>query len=857
MPHHAAPGKAGPAAGERDPLEGFSAVTRDWFSAAFATPTQAQTQAWAAISKGENTLVIAPTGSGKTLSAFLWALDRLAAAPAPEDPKQRCRVLYISPLKALAVDIERNLRAPLTGIRHTAQAMGAPEPDIRVAVRTGDTATEERRRLAASPPDILITTPESLFLLLTSRARDALRGVDTVIVDEVHALAGNKRGAHLALSLERLDALTADRRPAQRIGLSATVRPAEDVASFLGGARPVTIAAPPSTKQLDVSIVVPVEDMTDLDQPAGAAADGPDGQAARRSIWPHVEEQVLDLIEQHRSTIVFANSRRLAERLCARLNELAAERAELRAGTPASDPGQPAHGSPPAEIMAQAGSTAGAPAEVARAHHGSVSRQERAQIEEALKAGRLPAVVATSSLELGIDMGAVDLVIQVESPPSVASGLQRTGRAGHNVGDVSRGVIFPKYQGDLVQAAVVARRMRGGQIEQLAIPRNPLDVLAQQIVAMTALDDWSVDDLHQVVRRAAPFASLTRPVLEAVLDMLAGRYPSEEFAELRPRLVWDRTTGLLHGRPGGQRLAVTSGGTIPDRGLFGVFLAASQRGDGRNSHRVGELDEEMVYESRVGDVFVLGASSWRIEEITADQVLVSPAPGQPGKLPFWHGDAPGRPAELGRALGAYCRELSEAGEQDATARLRADGLDELAAANLVRYLSAQREATGTCRTTGPWSWSGSGTSWATGGWSCTARSARRCTPRGRWPSRPACASATRAWTCRPCTPTTGSSSASRTPRSRRRPGSRSCSPRRSSSSSPTSWAARRCSPPGSVSARPGPCCSPGASRAGAARCGSSGSGPRSCCRWPASTARSRSCWRPSASACRTCSTFPA
>jgi ATP-dependent Lhr-like helicase len=700
MPHHAAPGKAGPAAGERDPLEGFSAVTRDWFSAAFATPTQAQAEAWAAISKGENTLVIAPTGSGKTLSAFLWALDRLAAAPAPEDPKQRCRVLYISPLKALAVDIERNLRAPLTGIRHTAQAMGAPEPDIRVAVRTGDTAAEERRRLAASPPDILITTPESLFLLLTSKARDALRGVDTVIVDEVHALAGNKRGAHLALSLERLDALTSGRRPAQRIGLSATVRPAGDVASFLGGARPVTIAAPPSTKQLDVSIVVPVEDMTDLDQPAGGTEDATDGQAARRSIWPHVEEQVLDLIEQHRSTIVFANSRRLAERLCARLNELAAERAELRAGTAASEPAQPAQqaqpalGGPPAQIMAQAGATRGAPAEVARAHHGSVSRQERAQIEEALKAGRLPAVVATSSLELGIDMGAVDLVIQVESPPSVASGLQRTGRAGHNVGDVSRGVIFPKYQGDLVQAAVVARRMRGGQIEQLSIPRNPLDVLAQQIVAMTALDDWSVDDLQQVVRRAAPFASLTRPVLEAVLDMLAGRYPSEEFAELRPRLVWDRTTGLLHGRPGGQRLAVTSGGAIPDRGLFGVFLAASQRGDGKNSHRVGELDEEMVYESRVGDVFVLGASSWRIEEITADQVLVSPAPGQPGKLPFWHGDAPGRPAELGRALGAYCRELSEAGEQDATARLRADGLDELAAANLVRYLSAQREATG-------------------------------------------------------------------------------------------------------------------------------------------------------------------
>ncbi len=696
-----------------DALSGFSPLTRDWFAGAFAAPTQAQAQAWAAIAKGDNTLVIAPTGSGKTLAAFLWALDRLAAAPPPSDPKLRCRVLYISPLKALAVDIERNLRAPLTGIRQMARRMGVDEPDISVAVRTGDTAADERRRLAAKPPDILITTPESLFLLLTSRARDALRGVDTVILDEVHALAGNKRGAHLALSLERLDALReglgrpageAPRGtgPVQRIGLSATVRPPEEVASFLGGARPVTIAAPPSSKQIEVRIVVPVEDMADIDPlPArGAGPDGgsPDGEPAQRSIWPHVEEKVLDLIEQHRSTIVFANSRRLAERLCGRLNELAELR--LPGGQP-PDPRVENSGAPstgphaPAQIMAQAGASAGAPAEVARAHHGSVSRQERAQIEEALKEGRLPAVVATSSLELGIDMGAVDLVVQVESPPSVASGLQRTGRAGHNVGDVSRGVIFPKYQGDLVQAAVVARRMHGGQIEELHIPRNPLDVLAQQIVAMTAMDDWEIGELEGVVRRAAPFAGLTRPVLEAVLDMLAGRYPSEEFAELRPRLVWDRTTGMLRGRPGGQRLAVTSGGTIPDRGLFGVFLAASQReGSGRNSHRVGELDEEMVYESRVGDVFVLGASSWRIEDITADQVLVSPAPGQPGKLPFWHGDAPGRPAELGRALGAYCRELAAAGPQQATARLRADGLDDLAAANLVRYLTGQREATG-------------------------------------------------------------------------------------------------------------------------------------------------------------------
>jgi ATP-dependent Lhr-like helicase len=699
---------AGPAR-DADALSGFSPVTRDWFRGAFAAPTQAQAEAWAAISKGDNTLVIAPTGSGKTLAAFLWALDRLAAAPPPADPKLRCRVLYISPLKALAVDIERNLRAPLTGMRQVAQRMGVGEPDIKVAVRTGDTAADERRRLASKPPDILITTPESLFLLLTSRARDALRGVDTVIVDEVHALAGNKRGAHLALSLERLDALRGGpgghppgeaarddpgAGPVQRIGLSATVRPAEEVASFLGGARPVTIAAPPSSKQIEVRIVVPVEDMADID-PAPAHGPGPDGGSpdsgpVQRSIWPHVEQRVLDLIEQHRSTIVFANSRRLAERLCGRLNELAQER--LTGGQPAD----PWAGNPvPAEIMAQAGALAGAPAEVARAHHGSVSRQERAQIEEALKDGRLPAVVATSSLELGIDMGAVDLVIQVESPPSVASGLQRTGRAGHNVGDVSRGVIFPKYQGDLVQAAVVAQRMQRGQIEELHIPRNPLDVLAQQIVAMTAMDDWEVGELERVVRRAAPFAGLSRPVLEAVLDMLAGRYPSEEFAELRPRLVWDRTTGVLHGRPGGQRLAVTSGGTIPDRGLFGVFLAASQRdGSARNSHRVGELDEEMVYESRVGDVFVLGASSWRIEDITADQVLVSAAPGQPGKLPFWHGDAPGRPAELGRALGAYCRDLAAASEPQAAARLRADGLDDLAAANLVRYLTAQREATG-------------------------------------------------------------------------------------------------------------------------------------------------------------------
>jgi ATP-dependent Lhr-like helicase len=713
-------------------LDGFSEATSAWFRAAFAEPTPAQALAWTAIGNGESTLVIAPTGSGKTLAAFLWAIDKLAASGVPADPKRRCRVLYISPLKALAVDIERNLRSPLYGIGHAAQRLGLAEPDIRVGIRTGDTAADERRKLSAQPPDILITTPESLFLLLTSRARDALRSVETVILDEVHALAGSKRGAHLALSLERLDALrgsTAETaaeadgraaliRPAQRIGLSATVRPPGEVAAFLGGARPVTIVQPRSDKRIELQLVVPVEDMADLETagPAGDTGTGavtgpaqPDRPAPTKSIWPHVEARVLDLIEAHRSTIVFANSRRLAERLCARLNELAAERAEERADERADEraseraarpqeraahPARPAVRSP-AEIMAEAGSAAGAPAEVARAHHGSVSRQERNQIEEALKAGRLPAVVATSSLELGIDMGAVDLVVQVESPPSVASGLQRTGRAGHNVGDVSRGVIFPKYQGDLVQATVVAQRMRAGQIEELRIPRNPLDVLAQHIVAMTAMDDWDIGELEQTVRRAAPFATLTRPVLEAVLDMLAGRYPSEEFAGLRARLVWDRTAGVLRGRPGGQRLAVTNGGTIPDRGLFGVFLAGGQRDrSGRHSRRVGELDEEMVYESRVGDVFVLGASSWRIEDITADQVLVSPAPGQPGRLPFWHGDAPGRQAELGAAIGAYCRELGAATAPEAAERLRGEGLDELAAANLVAYLGAQRAATG-------------------------------------------------------------------------------------------------------------------------------------------------------------------
>lgn len=661
-------------------LDSFSSATRSWFTGAFSAPTAAQEGAWRAIGAGSDVLVVAPTGSGKTLAAFLAALDQLTAVPPPAEAKKRCRVLYVSPLKALAVDVERNLRSPLTGIRQESVRLGLPEPEVRVGIRSGDTPPAERRSMATRPPDILITTPESLFLMLTSSARESLAGVETVILDEVHAVAGTKRGAHLALSLERLDELLP--RPARRIGLSATVRPVDEVARFLSPQRRVEIVQPPSTKQFDLSVVVPVEDLGEL---GGSPAAGTDtaGQADKPSIWPHVEERIADLVQAHRSTIVFANSRRLAERLCNRLNEIAYERATGETMPEAHSP---------AEIMAESGAAKGAPPLLARAHHGSVSKEQRAQVEEDLKAGRLPAVVATSSLELGIDMGAVDLVIQVESPPSVASGLQRVGRAGHQVGAVSTGVVFPKYRGDLVQAAVVTERMRQGSIEALRIPSNPLDVLAQQLVAMVALDSWQVDDLLTVTRRAAPFASLPESAFTAVLDMLAGRYPSDAFAELRPRVVWDRVAGTVTGRPGAQRLAVTSGGTIPDRGLFGVFLAGAdpKKGGGR----VGELDEEMVYESRVGDVFTLGTTSWRIEDITRDRVLVSPAPGVPGRLPFWKGDQLGRPLELGRALGAFLRELGGLSPEDARERLLAAGLDTWAVDNVLSYIDEQRRACG-------------------------------------------------------------------------------------------------------------------------------------------------------------------
>src|SRR4051794_38464233 len=605
-----------------DSLDVFRPETRAWFERNFAAPTPAQEKGWPAIADGGHVLIQAPTGSGKTLAAFLSAIDRLTA-----EPNRGLRLLYVSPLKALNYDVERNLRGPLAGL----------QSELRVAVRTGDTPQKERAAMLREPPDILITTPESLFLLLTSRARELLRSVETLILDEVHAVAGTKRGAHLALSVERLEALAA--RPPQRIGLSATQRPLEEIGKFVAGGRPIELVDAGLAKELDLEVVVPVEDMRE------PGSEGREEGHEPRSIWPSIYPALVELVRAHRSTIVFVNNRRLAERLALRLNELAEE-------------------------------------EIARAHHGSLAREQRTQIEEDLKAGRIPCLVATSSLELGIDMGAVDLVIQVESPKSVARGLQRIGRAGHSLGEVSRGRIFPKFRADLLESAVVAQRMRAGLIEETQIPRNPLDVLAQHIVAICADEEVEVGELHELVRRAYPFAELSRAQLENVLDMLAGRYPSDEFAELRPRIIWDCTAGILRGRPGSRRLAVTNAGTIPDRGLFGVFIAGEAGG------RVGELDEEMVYEARAGQVIVLGASSWRIEEITCDRVLVSPAPGVPGAVPFWKGEGVGRPYELGEAIGKFARELLAARDP------KVPDLDERAERNLVAFLREQEKATG-------------------------------------------------------------------------------------------------------------------------------------------------------------------
>lgn len=655
---------------------------REWFAASFSAPTAAQNQGWPAIARGESTLIFAPTGSGKTLTAFLWCIDRLMFSPVP-DVSDRCRVLYISPLKALAVDVERNLRSPLIGISHVAVDGGQPFHEPAISIRTGDTPARERARFQRQPADILITTPESLYLLLTSNARESLRHVETVIIDEIHALVPTKRGTHLALSLERLDAIC--RRAPQRIGLSATQRPLDEVARFLGGAepraaarrietpegaagsidgellstaagttyRPVTIVDTKERKELRIRVEVPVEEMARLAEaieiPSGPASQGP----VRSSIWPAIHPRLLELIRAHSSTLIFVNSRRLAERMAAALNELAGEN-------------------------------------LVNAHHGSLAREQRVTIEDALKLGKIKGLIATSSLELGIDMGAIDLVIQIEAPPSIASGMQRIGRASHQVGTVSSGVIFPKYRGDLVACAAVTEAMHMGRIEASRYPRNPLDVLAQQIVAMVAMDDWDRDELLSRLRCAAPFAELSDRAFDGVLDMLSGLYPSDEFAELRPRLTWDRVGNRLTARSGSKRVAILNGGTIPDRGLYGVFLEGAQKG----AARVGELDEEMVFESRQGETFLLGASTWRIEQILHDRVIVSPAPGQPGKMPFWHGDSAQRSVEFGAQIGRLVREIRALPAGQATTKLARDhDLDAMAAGNLLQYLGDQEGAT--------------------------------------------------------------------------------------------------------------------------------------------------------------------
>lgn len=661
----------------------FAPATTSWFGRTYGAPTEAQLETWAAIRQGHHVVVSAPTGSGKTLAAFLWSIDQLLHTPPPEDPARACRVLYISPLKALAADIERNLATPLAGIRHEDPNL----PQLRVGVRTADTPASERRRFGTKPPDIFITTPESLFLVLNSAARTGLAGVELVIVDEIHALVSTKRGAHLAVSLSRLDEML--NTPAQRIGLSATAGYLKDTTRFLTGAdseRPFTIVAPHMPKHFDITVSVPVADMTQLG-PAGAGGEASTGgRTPEPSIWPHVERSVADLIERHQSTIVFTNSRRGAERLTARLNEEWAG----RHGPDLPRPG----GTNPAGLIGLSGAAVGAPPVLARAHHGSMSHVERRLTEEELKAGRLPAVVATSSLELGIDMGAVDLVVQVGAPPTVASAVQRIGRAGHQVGAPSTGVIFPTHRGDLLAAWVVAERARSGWVEDNFMLTNPLDVLAQQIIAMCAGTTWHRAHLARVIRRASPFVSLGEESLNAVLDMVSGRFPSEDFAGLKARVVWDRTADTLTGRPGAAMLVNTSGGTIPDRGLYPVYLTDEAAADTRTGKRVGELDEEMVFESRAGDVITLGSTSWLIESIDNQRVLVSPAPGVPGRLPFWTGDTQGRPYDLGNYLGIRVRELADAldgGEfnYDALA-----GLDDLARRNLTDYLREQLDATG-------------------------------------------------------------------------------------------------------------------------------------------------------------------
>lgn len=654
----------------------FHECTRNWFLESFAAPTRVQSEAWPQIVAGRSTLLLAPTGSGKTLAAFLASIDRLMfgeAITGASETERKVRVLYISPLKALGVDVDRNLRAPIAGLHAAAERSGVSHPVPAVAVRSGDTSQEERRWMARHPPEVLITTPESLYLLLTSRAAETLDHVETVIIDEIHALAGTKRGAHLFLSLERLERLRSgaghQSQPLQRVGLSATQRPLDEIARLLGGAvadanpdttptpRPVEIIDASEPKRFELRIETPAEEMAqvpDEDEiPSGPAAGGP----SIPSVWPSIHPRLVELIRAHRSTMIFVNSRRLAERLAAAINEVAEE-------------------------------------EIAQAHHGSIARDTRAIIEDRLKRGDLPAMIATSSMELGIDMGAVDLVIQIEAPPSIASGTQRIGRSGHSVGLPSSGVIFPKYRGDLLACTAATGAMVEGWVEETHYPRNPLDILAQQIVAITSRETISVDEVYATVRSAAPFSELPRTSFEGVLDLLSGRYPSDEFAELRPRINWDRIAGTLSPRQGAQRLAILNGGTIPDRGLYGVYLVGDGP-DGSGGSRVGELDEEMVHETRPGDVFLLGASSWRALDITRDRVLVAPAPGEPGRMPFWRGDGPGRPLEFGKAIGRITRELLTHKRGVAEQKLKDEhGLTDSATDSLLSYLDEQMQAVG-------------------------------------------------------------------------------------------------------------------------------------------------------------------
>ncbi|KJV34263.1 ATP-dependent helicase [Pantoea sp. SM3] len=658
----------------------FTAATQQWFRDTFRAATPAQQEAWRAISSGKNCLVIAPTGSGKTLAAFLYAIDALfrerSAGDLPER-SHRTRILYLSPVKALAADVQRNLQRPLAGVADERRKRGEAEITLEVGMRSGDTLSSERTKLQRRPPDILITTPESLFLMLTSKARDTLRGISTVIVDEVHAIAGSKRGAHLALSLERLDALLT--HPAQRIGLSATVKPPEVVAQFLGGSRETLIVNPPAQRPLALTIRVPVEDMTDIQQRPDSRS-VQDATLSAGSIWPHIEAGILDEVLRHRATLVFTNSRGLAEKLTARLNELYTRRLGEKPTAP--------------EALFAYGSFTGGTEKrtvtpndlLARSHHGSVSKEQRLEIENALKAGELRCVVATSSLELGIDMGDIDLVIQVGAPPSVASALQRVGRAGHQVGGTPKGIIWPRTRRDLVDAAVIVDSMMAGELDAITLPHNPLDLLAQHTVAAASMDTLEIDSWFELVRRAEPFKTLPRNAFDAVLDMLAGRYPSDEFANLRPRIIWDRQNNTLTGRPGAQHLAVTSGGTIPDRGMFSVMLPEGEEQTG--ARRVGELDEEMVYESRINDIITLGATSWRIQQITHDQVVVVPAPGRSARLPFWHGDSLGRSATLGEAIGGYLRHASH------EVSLPGDSLDANARHNIKSLVAEQIQATG-------------------------------------------------------------------------------------------------------------------------------------------------------------------